>query len=277
MKSAPEVVAVKSIVHLSAHTATTNDFRHSLTQVLMAFTQRLKFCPRNLYMVPSRQLLGSSLGPCISRTTKCAGPSRHVSRIHTGGPGTPSRKNWGTPVTHPKPQSLSGPHRTPVAGPSRTSREPALSGVTLSRGRAAPESDAQEGGVDFDAPLSEDELAEELPVAPSGPPPSSSRKSAQAFTRARREHLAHQVAMKEAFPNGRVPIVHTHRHYAHITTYLRWSPTRKLSRAAMDGLRALHAHDPETFSTPMLAAKFKISPEAVRRILKVSPSVSLLC
>ncbi|EJD55493.1 hypothetical protein AURDEDRAFT_109802 [Auricularia subglabra TFB-10046 SS5] len=47
-----------------------------------------------------------------------------------------------------------------------------------------------------------------------------------------------------------------------------WQPPKKLSRDAMDGLRALHNHNPELFSTPVLADKFKISPEAVRRILK---------
>jgi len=47
-----------------------------------------------------------------------------------------------------------------------------------------------------------------------------------------------------------------------------WAPPHKLSRAAMDGLRALHAHDPDSFSTPILAEKFRVSPEAVRRILK---------
>ena len=36
----------------------------------------------------------------------------------------------------------------------------------------------------------------------------------------------------------------------------------------MDGLRALHAHDSDTFTTPVLADKFRISPEAVRRILR---------
>ena len=36
----------------------------------------------------------------------------------------------------------------------------------------------------------------------------------------------------------------------------------------MDGLRALHSHNPEQFTTPVLAAQFRISPEAVRRILK---------
>ena len=60
---------------------------------------------------------------------------------------------------------------------------------------------------------------------------------------------AHREAMKKAYPDG-------------------WSPPRKLSRQAMDSLRALHATDPETFTTPMLASQFRISPEAVRRILK---------
>ena len=36
----------------------------------------------------------------------------------------------------------------------------------------------------------------------------------------------------------------------------------------MDGLRVLHTHDPETFSTPLLAERFRVSPEAVRRILR---------
>jgi len=59
----------------------------------------------------------------------------------------------------------------------------------------------------------------------------------------------HREAMKTNFPGG-------------------WDPPRKLSRDAMDGLRALHTHNPEQFTTPVLAAQFRISPEAVRRILK---------
>jgi hypothetical protein len=47
-----------------------------------------------------------------------------------------------------------------------------------------------------------------------------------------------------------------------------WKPPHTISREAMEGIRALHAHDPERFTTPVLADKFKISPEAVRRILK---------
>jgi Neugrin len=65
----------------------------------------------------------------------------------------------------------------------------------------------------------------------------------------RPEYLTHRRTLKAEFPNG-------------------WSPPRKLSREAMDGLRALHGHDPKMFSTPFLASRFKISPEAVRKILR---------
>jgi hypothetical protein len=61
--------------------------------------------------------------------------------------------------------------------------------------------------------------------------------------------LTHKSAMKRLFPLG-------------------WAPPKKLSREAMDGLRSLHEHDPDAFTTPELAKRFKISPEAVRRILK---------
>ena len=38
----------------------------------------------------------------------------------------------------------------------------------------------------------------------------------------------------------------------------------------MEGLRTLHAHNPQSFNTEFLAQKFRVSPEAVRRILKSS-------
>ncbi|KAJ1311475.1 hypothetical protein OPQ81_009963 [Rhizoctonia solani] len=47
-----------------------------------------------------------------------------------------------------------------------------------------------------------------------------------------------------------------------------WAPPRTISREAMEALRALHAEDPVQYRTPVLANKFKISPEAVSRILK---------
>lgn len=59
----------------------------------------------------------------------------------------------------------------------------------------------------------------------------------------------HRKVMQENFPQG-------------------WNPPRKVSREAMDGLRQLYHLDKTKFTTPVLAERFKISPEAVRRILK---------
>ncbi len=47
-----------------------------------------------------------------------------------------------------------------------------------------------------------------------------------------------------------------------------WNPRKKLSPDTMEGIRALHAENPDKYSTPMLAEHFKVSPEAIRRILK---------
>lgn len=47
-----------------------------------------------------------------------------------------------------------------------------------------------------------------------------------------------------------------------------WQPSKRLSPDTLEGLRALHASDPVTYSTPTLAEHFRITPDAVRRILK---------
>ena len=47
-----------------------------------------------------------------------------------------------------------------------------------------------------------------------------------------------------------------------------WSPRKRLSPDALEGIRALHAQYPDKYTTPVLADQFQISPEAVRRILK---------
>lgn len=46
-----------------------------------------------------------------------------------------------------------------------------------------------------------------------------------------------------------------------------WQPRKKLSPEAMQGIRALRAENPE-YDVPRLASIFKVSPEAVRRILR---------
>ncbi|KAL9033598.1 MAG: hypothetical protein Q9214_007435 [Letrouitia sp. 1 TL-2023] len=47
-----------------------------------------------------------------------------------------------------------------------------------------------------------------------------------------------------------------------------WSPRKRLSPDAVDGIRELYAQNPELYTTPVLAQQFQVSPEAVRRILK---------
>jgi len=48
----------------------------------------------------------------------------------------------------------------------------------------------------------------------------------------------------------------------------KWNPSKKVSREAMDGIRELYKADPDKYPTWVLAQRFTISPEAVRRILK---------
>lgn len=47
-----------------------------------------------------------------------------------------------------------------------------------------------------------------------------------------------------------------------------YRPLKRLSPDAIEGIRALHSQMPEYFTTARLAKEFKISPEAIRRILK---------
>ncbi|KAL2001083.1 hypothetical protein VTN02DRAFT_2250 [Thermoascus thermophilus] len=47
-----------------------------------------------------------------------------------------------------------------------------------------------------------------------------------------------------------------------------WAPPKKLSPDALDLIRHLHSTAPDQFTTPVLAEQFKVSPEAIRRILK---------
>ncbi|KAF4624442.1 hypothetical protein G7Y89_g13728 [Cudoniella acicularis] len=70
------------------------------------------------------------------------------------------------------------------------------------------------------------------------------------WTPPKKEHWQIQkAALKEKFPDG-------------------WSPSKRLSPDAMVGIRALHAQVPEKYTTGVLAEHFKVSPEAIRRILK---------
>ncbi|KFY38508.1 hypothetical protein V495_06520 [Pseudogymnoascus sp. VKM F-4514 (FW-929)] len=47
-----------------------------------------------------------------------------------------------------------------------------------------------------------------------------------------------------------------------------WAPRKRLSPDALAGIRAINAQFPAQYTVPVLAAKFEVSPEAIRRILK---------
>lgn len=47
-----------------------------------------------------------------------------------------------------------------------------------------------------------------------------------------------------------------------------WQPMKRLSPDALAGIRALHAQMPDVYTAATLADNFKVSPEAIRRILK---------
>lgn len=47
-----------------------------------------------------------------------------------------------------------------------------------------------------------------------------------------------------------------------------WQPRKRLSPDTLDGIRALHSSDPGSYTTQTLAEHFKVTPEAIRRILK---------
>ena len=61
--------------------------------------------------------------------------------------------------------------------------------------------------------------------------------------------MIQKEALKKKFPEG-------------------WKPRKKLSPDAMAGIRMLHDQFPDEYTTEALAAKFEVSAEAIRRILK---------
>ena len=76
------------------------------------------------------------------------------------------------------------------------------------------------------------------------------RKAKKALKKSKPEHWQVQKsALEKKFPTG-------------------WNPQKKLSPDALDGIRHLHATAPDRFTSQVLADEFKVSPEAIRRILK---------
>jgi hypothetical protein len=91
---------------------------------------------------------------------------------------------------------------------------------------------------------------ESTPSPQSKPKSPAHTKEAEEWTPPAREHWQiDKAALKQKFPEG-------------------WKPLKRLSPDALAGIRALHAQDPAQYTTSLLASSFKISPEAIRRILK---------
>lgn len=71
----------------------------------------------------------------------------------------------------------------------------------------------------------------------------------QPETRKKESWQVQKASLKAKFPEG-------------------WNPRKRLSPDALAGIRALHQQFPGEYSTEVLATRFEVSPEAIRRILK---------
>ncbi|KAL7926557.1 hypothetical protein ACQKWADRAFT_280687 [Trichoderma austrokoningii] len=92
-----------------------------------------------------------------------------------------------------------------------------------------------------------------VPTTPTDSPSSADSNSPDPSSILRRRNQEpwqlQKAALKEKFPEG-------------------WQPRKRLSPDALEGIRALNAQFPETYTTEALAEKFQVSSEAIRRILK---------
>ncbi|KAG8978317.1 Required for respiratory growth protein 9 mitochondrial, partial [Tulasnella sp. 427] len=102
----------------------------------------------------------------------------------------------------------------------------------------------EEDEVEFTKPIEED-----LPEDSAKPSNSATGQKGLQRDPVSEAYIAHRATMKRKFPDG-------------------WNPPKKLSRQLMDDMRSMKSVNPEKFTTDVLAAHFRVSPEAVRRILK---------
>ncbi|KFY44110.1 hypothetical protein V494_01635 [Pseudogymnoascus sp. VKM F-4513 (FW-928)] len=90
----------------------------------------------------------------------------------------------------------------------------------------------------------------EEPEVPSRFPKKTAKKEEDDWTPPPRlPWQSQKAALKEKFQEG-------------------WAPRKRLSPDALAGIRAINTQFPEQYTVPVLAAKFEVSPEAIRRILK---------
>ncbi|KIW06352.1 uncharacterized protein PV09_02814 [Verruconis gallopava] len=99
-------------------------------------------------------------------------------------------------------------------------------------------------------PVTDNKAPSESPAPKKGSNASTTDSGAGVPERKREPWQIQKAALKKKFGNER------------------WNPRKRLSPDTIEGIRVMHASDPERFSTPILAEHFKVSPEAIRRILK---------
>lgn len=95
------------------------------------------------------------------------------------------------------------------------------------------------------------------------------RKAAREKAKAEKQEqleIAQRRAAKERLQNR--PLWASQKEALKVKFPEGWRPRRKLSPDALNGIRALNAQFPDTYTTEVLSNKFEVSPEAIRRILK---------
>lgn len=127
---------------------------------------------------------------------------------------------------------------------------------TLSR-RPPPQNPRQAVSLSISEPAKPFDSNDLLPSSKSSSPLSSSSSSSQTNSKP-----------LPPLPSKPLPWQRQKHAIARKHSTATWSPRKRLSPDALSGIRALHEHDREKYSTPMLAEQFKVSPEVIRRILK---------
>ncbi|PWN21861.1 hypothetical protein BCV69DRAFT_276612 [Microstroma glucosiphilum] len=75
----------------------------------------------------------------------------------------------------------------------------------------------------------------------------------------------------QIWPDRESPTQWARQKEALAAKYSSWKPLKILSRETQSGLRILHSSDPQKWTASVLSSHFKVSVEAVRRILKARP------
>lgn len=113
--------------------------------------------------------------------------------------------------------------------------------------------------------------AEDSPKTPKSPKSSSEKpKSSKTKTKAAKKSGTKYLASELVNPEKKVKRPHwqTQKEALEKKFTEGWHPRKKLPPDSLDTIRHLHATKPDVWTTPVLADQFKISPEAIRRILK---------